>query len=183
MELVLSNIDDMGKKTTKAEKMFHISACILVLDIRKGHLSWKVTELVKKSGISRALIYRYFGSNKEKMLKIALKLFVEHFYGFEEKTLSFSEVVGNARRYIINYPDAALFYQKVRMGNSELSRYFQEVEIRFRKKLAKEFPMFSEHQILIMHACIHGMVTAPFLTVDESVKICRSLLKLDRFPQ
>lgn len=167
----------MKQRTTKAQKMFHVSACILVLEMRKGHLSWKVTELVKKTGLSRALIYQYFGSNKQKMLKDAVRIFVDHFYGFDEESLTFSAMVGKARQHIIDYPDAALFYQKVRMGDSELSTDFQDVELRFRKKLAKKLPNFTEHQILVIHTCIHGMVTAPFLSVEDSIKICDSFLK------
>lgn len=178
MAIILSKPISMTMPSSKAQKMFHISACILVLEMRKGHLAWKVTEVVKKTGFSRALIYQYFGGDREQMLKAALRIFVERFYGFEDETTSFCEMVGKARQYILDYPDAALFYQKVRMSDSTFAKEFQEVEMRFRARLQKKFPSFSKQRIIVLHTFIHGMVTAPFLTKEESVTVCESLSEL-----
>ena len=99
---------------SKEQKMLHMSACALSLEVNTGHLKWKVTELERKSGLSRSLIYRYFGSTKTIILRNALDIFVKNFYGIEGKspTQSFPELVKIARQQVIDYPETALFYQK-----------------------------------------------------------------------
>lgn len=175
----------MDPKSNKSQKMFLISANVLVLELSKGHLKWKITDLVRKTGVSRSLIYHYFGSNKEKMLKDSLNIFVERFYGFElnNKRTTLPEMVLRARLYILEYPEAALLYEKVRMGNSRLTEDFKNIEKRFRKKLIKNFPQLDDDGILAIHTFIHGMVTAPFLTAAESAKVCELLLKSNFIPK
>ncbi len=102
----------MTARMTKAQKMFHVSACILVLEMRKSSLTWKVTDLVKKSKVSRSMIYQYFGSDKEHMLEQAIDIFVSQFYGFEDvpKGQTLATMVGRARQYVIDFPESALLY-------------------------------------------------------------------------
>lgn len=147
--------------------------------MKRGHLAWKVTELVKKTGFSRSLIYQYFGSNKEKMLKAALGIFIDRFYGFEKepKAQPLAVMVGRAREYVMNYPETSLLYQKIRMEKSEFSEEFRNIETKFRKKLTKNFPELTEDQVLMVHVFIHGMVTAPFLTAKESTRICDAFMR------
>lgn len=170
------------KKTelTKQQKMFHISLCIFGLEAAKGHLKWKVTELVRKSGISRPLIYRYFGSSKQEILVSAVEVFCSEFYGFAEDHANggdLADKINEARERMSQHHEAILFYQKWRAKDSFMKEVFVRIENKFQKKLKKVLPTFDDGQILMAHACIHGVVTAPFLTAAQAEKVCRDLMK------
>lgn len=167
------------KSSSKEQTIFHISACALTLEISKGHLKWMVTELERKSGVSRSLIYRYLGSTKKEILRNAFEIFVKQFYGLEKKAYAepLPKQIKRARQQIIDYPETALFYQKWRMIESDQAREFMRIEEKFQKKLRKLFPRFSQEEILAAHACIHGLATAPFLSPEQSEIICEQLLR------
>lgn len=162
---------------SKQEKIFHVSLCIFALELSKGHLRWKVTELVRKSGMSRPVIYRYLGGSREEMLIAALNVFCSEFYGLDgnSKKQSFATMIGKARELMQQYPEAVIFYQKWRSRESFIQNEFIRIEARFRKKLHKYFPHFDEDQIQVAHTCIHGLVTSPFLTPTQTIQVCQSL--------
>lgn len=164
---------------SKSDKIFHIAACALSLDVSEGHLRWKVTDLERKSKVSRSLIYRYLGGDKKSILQNSMEIFVSQFYGLEKKTvtLTFAELVSQTRQWAIDYPETILFYQKNRAASSELKEAFVRVEEKFQKKLKKIFPHFSAEELLVAHACIHGVVTAPFLSAQQTSQICAQLIK------
>ena len=68
----LTQDDPKLEKPTKDETYWKILNAAVALDIQKGHQKWTITQLSKKSGISRALIYYYFGSSKVDLLKEAI---------------------------------------------------------------------------------------------------------------
>lgn len=161
---------------TKPQKLHHLAVCIFALESGKGHLKWKVTDLVRKSGISRTLVYRYLGNSKKEILTSALNIFCSDFYGFaDESRNNFPIEIARAREHLIKYPEAILFYQKWRSRESFLKVEFEQIERRFQKKLKSIFPHYSESEILLAHACIHGAVTSPFLSGDQAECIGRDL--------
>lgn len=162
---------------SKSEKMYHIASCVLALEVSKGHLAWTVSGLVKKSGLSRTLIYRYFGGNKKVILSNSVDLFVDKFYGFsqQEHPQPLWALVKTARKHILKFPEAAIFYQKCRSLDSPLKNKFMVVEQKFQKKLKNRLPLKSETEILVVHTIIHGLVTAPFLSVSDVDEILKYL--------
>ena len=166
---------------SKSEKMFHIASCVLALEISKGHLEWTVSGLVKKTGLSRTLIYRYFGGNKKIILDNSIDVFVDKFYGFsyQEYKQPLWTMIETARKHILKFPEAAIFYQKCRSLDSSLKKKFILTEQKFQKNLKKIFPLKSDTEILVVHTIIHGLVTAPFLTVDDVEDVLK-YLKISR---
>lgn len=148
---------------------------IFELEDKRGHLKWKTTELVRNTAVSRQLIYRYFGSSKKEFLTTAVFAFCHEFYGFGEGELNLAGKIGEARERLRKYPEAVIFYQKWRARESFLQQEFIRVETMFQKKLKKIFPDFSQKQVLQAHACIHGLVTSPFLTAEQAEGVFRSL--------
>ena len=159
--------------------MFRVSLCVFKLENNKGHLRWKVTDLVRAAGVSRTLVYRYFGGSKEEIMTGALRVFTNDFYGFtgQGKALSFPRRIERARAQVFKYPEAILFYQTWRSRESELREEFIRIENKFRRDLRKLFSKCTDSQILLLHTCIHGLVTAPFLTPEQSLQVCIDLEK------
>jgi hypothetical protein len=124
-------------------------------------------------------VYRYFGGSKEEILINALRTFTNEFYGFTEKKtiLTLPERIQKARSYVFKNPEAIIFYQTWRARDSSLREEFNSIEKKFQRKLKKLFPQFDDTQILAAHTCIHGLVTAPFLTPEQASKICGDLEK------
>ena len=94
----------MELKTKKDEAFWKILNAAIELDYKKGHLKWTMTELSRRSGVTRSLIYYYFGRQKAAILKEAVKIVGEEFVGLNERrttamcgggvALSVKEVIG-----------------------------------------------------------------------------------------
>jgi hypothetical protein len=162
-------------KRPKTETFLKISHAVFQLEESQGHLRWKVTDLVRKAKLSRSLVYAYMGSSKKEILLSALRHFINDFYGFDEssKSVSSKSQIQKARESIILYPEAVIFYQKWRARESWLQLEFAEIEKRFQQRLKTLHPDLSDMQILGVHATIHGLVTAPFLTSQQAEDIYR----------
>lgn len=154
----------------KEQTVYSMALVIFQAEARKGHLKWNVTEVVKTSGFSRSLVYRYMGRSKAEMLKSALSVFTDHFYGFTPSTekLSFSERIREARRTVIENPQVSVFYQKWRHQKSWVQEEFIKTEKLFKIQLQKSLPHMTETQISMVHSIVHGLVTAPFLSAEEA---------------
>jgi len=164
----------------KRSTLRSLSQFVFTLEASKGHLLWKVTDLVRKSGYSRSLIYRYLGSSKSEILNSAIFNFIEEFYGFEmgpKNDLPFSKYVYLARSRIEKIPEAVLFYLKWRVVNSNRKAHLIEIELKFQQKLRKIYPELTDFQILSRHAVIHGLVTSPFLSPEQAAQIYRDLFE------
>lgn len=159
----------------KALTFQKLSACVLKLEISKGHLLWKVTDLEAKSKLSRSIIYRYLGNTKENILRNSLQIFIFDFYGLSTDALvfPFEERVKRTREYLIQNPEITVFYLKWRATNSWIEKELIAVETKFQQKLKKLFPSLSEEKIWILHAQLHGIVTAPFLSPAQAGQAAR----------
>ncbi len=162
---------------SKSDKIFHIASCVLALEVSKGHLGWTVSGLVKKSGLSRTLVYRYFGGSKLAILENSVDRFVEIFYGLhhQEQPQPFWTSVKAARKHIQKFPEAAVFYQKCRSLDSALKNRFIIVERKFQKKLKRQLSLKTDAEVLVVHSIIHGLVTAPFLDIEDVQAIIQYL--------
>jgi len=163
----------------KENTVLKLSTDVLKLEVSKGHLRWKVTELEAKTKISRSLIYKYLGSTKPEMLKNALHNFTNEFYGFREDgvSLPFHQRIGHTRQYLIDNYEVILFYQKWRIRESWIQNEFRAVEKKFQSLLKETFPDLSAAEILAIHSFIHGLVSAPFLTTAQASDCALSLEK------
>ncbi len=149
------------------------------LEAAQGHLQWKVTDLVRKSQVSRTLIYRYLGRNKGEIFSNAFRCFIERFYGLSStgRRMSLPDVIETSRALMETHPEAVIFYQKWRANGSPLRKEFMKIEERFQKRLRRLFPDKAAEDIVVLHAVIHGLVTAPFLTASQARHGCERLLK------
>ncbi len=163
----------------KEATVLKLSICVFKLESKKGHLKWKVTELEAVSKISRSLIYRYLGSTKEEILKSSLQIFAFEFYGFRqtETPLVFHKRIEHTRKFLIQNHEVILFYQKWRTQDSWIQKEFITIEKKFQQLLKEIFPVLKTDEVVAIHAMIHGLVTAPFLTPTQAAASALSLEK------
>lgn len=55
----------MTDQNSKEEVYFKICNAVLKLEVVKGNLAQKISDISKESGVTRSLIYYYFGKEKE----------------------------------------------------------------------------------------------------------------------
>src|SRR4051812_20071634 len=67
-------------KASKQKSIDRVLWTCIELEITHGHLNWRMSDLAKKSGVTRTLIYYYFGKSKEDILKQAVNYFADTFF-------------------------------------------------------------------------------------------------------
>ncbi|MES2855078.1 MAG: TetR/AcrR family transcriptional regulator [Bdellovibrionota bacterium] len=159
--------------TSKQQTILKLSHCVLQLEATRGHLKWKVSDVVRKAGVDRALAYRYFGNSKKAILLNATRFFIEDYYDFTNvnpKT-TFGERVARARKRLQAYPEAIMLYQRNRSTETFLSAEYVAAEKKFHGRLKALYPHLNDDQIELAHTCIHGIVTAPFISVERAQEL------------
>lgn len=169
----------VSRRRAKNEKMRHISACVLSLDINKGHLHWKVTELVRRARVSRGIVYRYFGSTKEEILTNSVKTFVANLIEIMSKANStpLPEVLFQMRAFIEQYPDTALFYQRWRGHDGLIQKEFIAFEEEIQRTLKLVMPSLTEEELLTATVLVYGLTTAPFISSSQVRMASQEILK------
>ena len=171
--------DPLGGETAHSEKdeaFWKILSVAIKLDVKKGHLKWTLSELSRKSGITRSLIYYYFGRSKQDILKEAVKLIGEEFVGlgrhrfvlWEKGQLIESMLL--TRAFIEKAPYVGQFLSEHRERSTELGEALRNVEEKFLNKLRTFFPLATEDQILTVFSIYWGMCFSPRMT-EASIEI------------
>jgi AcrR family transcriptional regulator len=171
----------MKKTASKRKVLSHV----LALDGTKGHLKWKVSELARRVGMTRPLVYYHFGRTKLEILENSLELLADEFYGFSrpfEKapklgTKEFEEDFVRAQRFISKFPGLTILYVRCRTGESPLRKKFIEFEKKFQNKLKYQCPGIDQPTAEALHVLLHGIVHAPF---SDEQAVRNSLQELRR---
>lgn len=146
---------------------------VLHLEVSKGHLRWKVSDLARTSKVSRPLIYYHFGNTKNDILVSSIKILAREYFGLNEsravmmKTGDALGSIMDTRNSLMKHPDVITFYFKWRTSRTKLQKYLIEIETEYQALLATAFPRLSRNQIAGLHGLFFGLVTAPFLTRES----------------
>jgi len=164
----------MAENKTKDETYWTLLDSAIELDIKKGHLKWTLSDLSRKSKITRSLIYYYFGKDKQDILKEAIKLVGEEFIGLTEKRMElwqkglFAESMQVARKFNENAPYLPLFIMENRNKPNEIGNSLKSIEEGFIAKLKTFFPNCDDTQITSIFAIYWGLSFSPRIT-NESI--------------
>ena len=167
---------DSGNKKEKDESFWIILSSALELDVKKGHLKWTLSELSRKSGITRSLIYYYFGRSKEEILREAVKLIGEEMVGLSDDRVTlwqrglFEESMKRTRFFVERTPYIGPFLAEHRGRSTELGESLRMVEDKFVGKLRVFFPKASEDEIIGLFCMYWGMCFSPRIS-DNAIKI------------
>ncbi len=145
------------------------------LDFKKGHMRWSMSELSRESGITRSLIYYYFGKDKLQILLEAVKALSTHVLGLDPRRMAqwkegrLREAVLEGYQGVQLSPMLPVFYMLHRRSQSPIGDAFREMENKYLEKIALLYPKFSDDERRIIFGFLFGTVATPF-TTESSVK-------------
>lgn len=172
----------MEIKTKKDEAFWKILNAAIELDYKKGHLKWTMTELSRRSSVTRSLIYYYFGRQKASILKEAVKIVGEEFVGLNERRLKmwkeglFFESLKESHDLYQQAPYLASFYLNSRNSHNEIGESLRSIEKEFLKRIQQFLPDLNESQVRAIFSVYFGAVFSPF-SDDEVLKYVVRVLK------
>lgn len=158
------------------------------LDIYIGHKRWSYTQLAKSANVSRAIIYHYFGQEKDEILLQACHLFGEYLAGVTPKQIkyysekNFSEGLKVARRMFMQYPSLLQFYWLHRLSKSEIGKLIRKYEKKADVKRKDFFPEFTNEQRNILQAIQMGLATYPELDESSLDSINSLIMEIAKLP-
>jgi AcrR family transcriptional regulator len=157
----------------KDENYLKILDAVVRLEVLKGHLRWKMSDLSRVSGVQRTLVYYYFGKSKEAILKEALKTIGDEFFGLSPARISMwkegrmKESILQTRERFRQAPHVPQFFFHWRHQPSEVQTALKNLEKRFREKVKMQFPQTAKDDEEAVYAIFFGLVLVPDL--KESV--------------
>ena len=172
----------MPEKNSKDEIYWTVLNCALELEFKKGHLKWTMTELSRKSKITRSLIYYYFGREKMDILQAAIAVIGEEFVGVTEKRIElwrngdFEAGLTEARRIYEKMPHLCAFYLTYRNRPNVIGEALTKIDQAFKRKLAIIAPNATEAQINTLFAVYFGIGWSPYVGPEE-IKIFTGFMK------
>ncbi len=158
----------------KHEKLVMLCAHVLRLEMRKGHGKWKVTDLAKTSGVARSTIYASLGSKKAEMIRTAVTLFLEDFYGLSPQRRELVSKKGRlasfmkSRELLMNMPELLLYYFHHHGLATEAGKAIRAHEQRYMESLADSTGVRAPADLRFLRACLHGISVSPFLSEKEA---------------
>lgn len=164
------------KKPTKDETYWRVLNCAVELEMTKGHLKWTMTELSRKSKVTRSLVYYYFGRSKIEIIEAAVSIIGEEFAGLSEKRMKmweegrFEESLIEAREFHDKAPHLCAYYITFRDKKNDVGKSLIKLENTFRRKLKKFMPRATDEQANTIFAVYFGMVYAPNVS-EKEIKI------------
>jgi AcrR family transcriptional regulator len=157
----------MSTRPNKDANFWKVLNAAMELDFRRGHLKWTVSELSRKSGITRSLIYYHFGRSKVTILEEAVRVIGEELIGLGEERMKqfqsgdWAGSVIRAREIANQSPFLVQFYLLHRNRPTEIGTSILQLEERYNAKLAMAFPERSEHGRRALYAFFFGLIFAP----------------------
>lgn len=155
----------------------------LELEFKKGHLKWTLSDLARKTDITRSLIYYHFGRSKMDILRAAIQIIGKEFTGIdnpERASLWFQEdyktSLLQARQIYDRMPHLCSFYLNHRKKDTQVGKALDDIESGFRARLKSAAPTATEAQINTLFAVYFGMAYSPLVGEDE-IEIFATLIK------
>jgi|FLYM01.1.fsa_nt_gi AcrR family transcriptional regulator len=140
---------------------------VIRLEVSKGHLQWKVTELSRLSKVGRPLIYYYFGKSKEEIVQTALKIIGDEFFGLSDERIALwregkvVESIMKTREMMEQAPYVSVFFFHWRHQKGEIADHLKDLESRYRKKISGLRPELSALEIEVIFAAFFGLTVFP----------------------
>ena len=156
---------------------------VFSLEIQKGHLKWKVSDLARNCDVSKSLVYYHLGSGKEAILNSCLEIVASEFYGLDarrEKMVREGNLYDSlkyTRNMFLKTPAFTIFYLRWRLTSTELGKKLKSLDQRYQARLAQLFPHLSAEQRQAVHALFYGLVTMPEMS-EQALRLALNWLPL-----
>jgi AcrR family transcriptional regulator len=158
---------------SKDQDLESILSSVIELETKKGALRWSLSDLSRKSGVTRSLIYYYFGKDKKELLRQAVEYYVTLFFGFrleraeKIKKGEFADLILTARKRLSEQPYFLQFYIKHRVDQTELSPLFDRAEKDYLKNLEDSLPKKRKPWAKVIWALVFGLALQPRISHED----------------
>ncbi|KYG61206.1 TetR/AcrR family transcriptional regulator [Bdellovibrio bacteriovorus] len=145
---------------SKEDIYFAVCNAILKMEVAKGHLAWTLSDISRESGVTRSLIYYYFGKEKKTALEEAYKFVISNFWNMERtKTMGIRDRLKQVLEDTKKMPFLFVLYYLEKNKEGEIGKMIRDAESMLLQALKKEFPKLSETQILEVYLKELGAIT------------------------
>ncbi len=157
----------------KDRQYWKVLDAVIRLDVTRGHLKWKLTEVSRLSGVGRPLIYYYFGKSKPEVIHTAMKVIGDEFFGLSPERIQLwesgqvKESLLRTRELLTRAPHVAQFYFFWRHQKGEIGEQFRALEKRYRRKLHQLVPGLSEAEREALFAGLFGFSLLQDIGMDS----------------
>jgi hypothetical protein len=164
-------------------QLWTVINAVLSLEVTRGHLKWKVSDVSRTTKVNRNWIYYHLGKTKTQIFDFCLEQVAEEFYGLSDARMKMVregrllECLDLTRDMFRKNPEFMIFYYKWRMRKGPLQQKLIDIEVRYRRKLQGIFPRWSSEDAAAFQALIQGAVSAPFLN-EVAFKRAVELIRL-----
>lgn len=148
------------------------------LEVVKGHLAWKISDVSRLSGVQRTLIYYYFGKSKDGILQTAMKSIGDELFGLNAERLQLwqegkvRESIQMTRAHIAKAPHVVEFFFHWRFQKSPIQAMLLDLEKRDVAKFKMLFKL-KDADAQALYAVLFGLVIFPDLpeaVLDAALK-------------
>lgn len=147
-------------ENSKEEVYFLICNSVLKMEFEKGHLSWTLSDISKDSGITRSLIYYYFGKEKETVLEEAYRFVIAQVFDLKRvKTLSIHERIKKVLADLKSMPYLFVLYFMEKNKSSKFGKMLEKAEHQLLQCLQEENPSLTSDQVLGLYLKELGAIT------------------------
>ena len=172
----------MDKSKSKEDYIENIMEAVIELEMTKGHLKWRMSDLSRLSGVTRSLLYYYFGKNKKNIFKESVNFYIGQFLDFRLERAErirkgeIVELISVARTKLRKNPYVLQFYAKHRLEETEVSVLFEKAEKNYFESLRETLPVRWRPLARMMWALVFGLAVQPSLT-DEDLKSAERIMR------
>lgn len=170
-----SEAPESKDQKSKDEIFWSIFDSVIKLDITKGHMAWSISDIARVSGISRPLIYYYFGKSKENIMQTAVDYLGKEYFGLSDdrmelwKQRNIYESVSRSRKLWQKSPYSYSFYVMRRDLQNPVGETIRDLEKKYEEKLKTFYPSATRDLHDAVQAVLFGLAVSPTLT-DEGLK-------------
>lgn len=171
---------------SKDDKYWAILNSCIQLEISHGHLLWKLSDLHRKSKVSRTLIYYYFGKNKKNIVLEACHYFGRILSGTDEKLMklyeqnNMTEAMFVNKEMLLKLPSLIPFYFLYRNSKNEIGEIIRDYELRGIKKRKHFFPKLNETELRVLFSLQMGLSLSSQVTTKKEIEIGLNMIKLSK---
>ena len=134
---------------------------VIRLEVQKGHLKWSISEVSRISGVTRSLIYYYFGQKKHEIMEEASSYLARNIFRLDtprEKDIAITDRTEEVLKTFRENPYYFIHFYLHRNHAGRAGIRIRAAEKGFLKKLANEFPGLNNEQIRLIYILELGLL-------------------------
>lgn len=167
----------MSQENSKDQQYWKVLDAVVRLEVTKGHLLWKISDVSRLSGVQRTLIYYYFGKSKANILKTAMRTIGDEIFALNTERMALwgagkvRESILKTRAVIEKAPHVVEFFFHWRHQKSDVQDELLTLEKRNLAKIQKHFPHLNATEVKALYAVLFGLVVFPELPLAALDKV------------